>query len=272
MPLVTGSDGLPARTVHRWSDEKLYYVERYMEIFTTGMKNRWPLIVYADLFSGPGLNVEPTGRESLGSPLRALRLGGFSRVFANDADPEAVRALRERTKGEHEDRLAITQADCNEAVRDARAFLFPAQSRSSTLGLAFIDPTAFQMRFDAMRELTSGVNLDLIITFMTSYPRRFLGRDAFGVGSDFDLFMGTRGWRALVGLNRNRRTFTRQLLDIYERQLGSLGYTYVDDDVRILNRNKSTVYHLVFASRHPRGKEFFARISQRSPGGDRRLL
>ena len=97
MTLVAASDGLPARIVHQWSGEKLFYLERYMDIFTTGMKNKWPNLVYADFFAGPGVCIDKqTLEESQGSPLRALKFG-FSRIFLNDADPDAVDALRQRT-------------------------------------------------------------------------------------------------------------------------------------------------------------------------------
>src|SRR5581483_5454745 len=52
--LALGRDGQAVRVVGAWSREKLFYLARYIEIFTTGMKNRWPHCVYIDLFSGPG--------------------------------------------------------------------------------------------------------------------------------------------------------------------------------------------------------------------------
>ncbi len=59
-----GSDGLAVREVGRWTEEKLFYVRRYIEIFTTGMKVKWPRRVYIDLFAGPGRSIiEGTSRE-----------------------------------------------------------------------------------------------------------------------------------------------------------------------------------------------------------------
>jgi three-Cys-motif partner protein len=270
--LVEASDGLPAREVHVWSDEKLFYVERFMDIFTTGMKNRWERLVYADLFSGPGRTVEEgTGTESLGSPLRALQFREFAALFFNDGDEEAVRALRARTAHESPDRVRITNRDCDEAVEEAREFLFPRGAEQSTLGFAFIDPTAYQMRFESVQRLTAGLRWDLIITFMTSFPKRFIGQPGFDEGSDFDLFMGTREWLDLGG-HRVAFGFTRELLDIYKGQLKTLEYEYVDDSIRVLNSKRSTIYHLIFASKHPRGADFFEKISQRDYRGQRRLL
>lgn len=272
MTLVPANDGLPARVVHAWSDEKLFYLQHFMDIFTTGMKNRWERLVYADFFAGPGINVEEEGgEESLGSPLRALEFDQFSALFFNDADPTAVDALRDRTATQPPGRVLIKNLDCNDAVESARDFLFPPGSERTTLGLAFIDPTAYQMSFDSVRRLVRDVRLDLIVTFMTSYPRRFIGLPGFDEGSDFDRFMGTRDWLRL-DTERPVFGFTRELLDIYEANLQTLGYLPPNDSARILNTRGATIYHLVFASKHPRGNDFFEKISQRDSGGQRKLL
>jgi three-Cys-motif partner protein len=161
--------------------------------------------------------------------------------------------------------------DCNDAVGPARDFLFPQGSAGRTLGLAVIDPTAFQMRYDSIARLTAGLRVDLIIIVMTGFIRRFIGTPEFERA--LDQFFGTAEWRHLLaGKDEGERITYRKLLDLYERQLKKLGYRHVSDDARILNTKGSTIYHIVFASKHPRGKEFFDKISQRTYTGLRRLL
>lgn len=267
MTYTKASDGLPAREVQAWSAEKLFYTERYMDIFTTGMKNRWDNLVYADFFAGPGrCVVEESGKESEGSPLRAIRYG-FSRIFLNDHDRVAVDALRERTRGE--DRVHITQLDCNDAVDAALDFLIPSGASRTTLGLAFIDPTAHQMRFESIRKLTERGHFDLLVTFMTNFPKRFITTPGYGPDSDFAHFIGTAAYNQhLSGLSSIE---THRLLKIYREQLKSIGYGYVDDEARIANTRGSTIYHQVFASRSQRGKEFFKKIRQRDDRGQFRM-
>lgn len=256
MALVSASDGLPAREVHAWSDEKLFYVERYMDIFSVGMKHSHP--AYVDLFSGPGLCVEEDSRrETHGSPLRAAAFPNFKSLFFNDLDTESVAALRQRLARLARPGIIVHQADCNEAALEARRLLFSGSR--PPLGLAFIDPPAFQIRFDTLRAFTEGLRIDLIITFMTGYIRRNLD-----LGANLDAFMGTAAWR-------DSSKSTRQILDLYEGQLKSIGYDYVDDDIRITNSRESTLYHLVFASKHPRGLDFFRKISGRRYNGQRRM-
>lgn len=213
---------------------------------------------YIDLFSGPDRCVEEnSGRETLGSPLRVISFPDFNYLFFSDIEPVATSALRARLADEQRSGISICEADCNEAAMEARR-LIPGGSRPP-LGLAFLDPTAFQIRFETLRQFTAGLRIDLIITFMTGYIRRNLD-----LGAPLDAFMGSTAWR-------DASKSTRQILDLYEDQLRALGYGYVDDDIRITNSNESTLYHLVFASKHPRGKEFFDKVSQRRYDGQSRM-
>ena len=269
MTLVQASDGHAAREVEPWSEDKLFYVERYMDIFTKGMTGKWANLVYADLFAGPGINVnKESGGESSGSGLLAVK-APFTKIFLSDSDPEVIESLKARTVDEDPRRVRVECLDCNEAPDRARRFLFPDGGGSSTLGLAFLDPFAYQMRFDAVRRLSAGVPLDLLVTFMTNFAKRFLYQPGFGQESDFERFMGTDEYLALR--DEPTASITRSLLDIYERQLRGIGYRYADDDSKIRNTKQSTIYHLVFASKHERGADFFKKISQTEPTGQRRL-
>ncbi|MBN1876921.1 MAG: three-Cys-motif partner protein TcmP [Anaerolineae bacterium] len=67
-------DGLLMRPMKDWAAEKLDYLERYLNIFTTSMRNqRWRALNYIDLFAGPGkCQHEASSDVYLGSPLLAL--------------------------------------------------------------------------------------------------------------------------------------------------------------------------------------------------------
>ncbi len=269
--LVTASDGFPARRIQAWTHEKLYYIDRYLDIFSTAMKGKWDL-VYADMLAGPGVCVdEETGEEVPGSPLLAVNRAPFCRLFLNDLDSRCAEALRARTASQPAGRVVVSNKDCNEAVEVGRHFLFPTGSEAHTLGVALIDPTAYQFTFESLRRLTDGLRLDLIIVFMTDFARRFIGTEAFE--RPLDGFFGTPRWRDLVTrpIRRGRTTY-RDLLDLYERQLRAIGYRHVNDDGRIRGKVGGTLYHIVFASKHERGKEFFEKISRKLYSGQRRLL
>ncbi len=53
--LLPEDDGLLARESGEWVKEKLFYIQMYIDIFETAMRQKsWRRRVYIDLFSGPG--------------------------------------------------------------------------------------------------------------------------------------------------------------------------------------------------------------------------
>ncbi len=267
--LVPASDGYVARELHEWTREKLYYVERYLDIVGASMKGKWTL-VYADLLAGPGLCRDPeTGEEQPGSALLAVGRPEFRRLFLNDADPIVTEALAARTEGEPEGRVRIATEDCNEVVDAVRGALFPAGASGGILGLAMIDPFGFEMSYEAIARLTAGLRLDLMIVFMTGYLRRF--NQTPELARRLDRFFGTPDWRQILRGGGDEKVTSRKLLDLYEGRLKELGYAHVDDDTRILNSKNTTMYHLILASKHERGAEFFRKISQKTYSNQRKL-
>src|SRR5208282_3546450 len=132
----SGSDGLIARASGGWAREKLYYLERYLDIFSIGMKVKWAgRLYYLDLFAGPGkCRIRDTDEEIDGSPLIALKFN-FAKYFFIEADAECHRALAERVKDRAPEKpVEIVRGDCNDEITNLK---LPA----SGLGLAFVDPT-----------------------------------------------------------------------------------------------------------------------------------
>src|SRR5450759_4697250 len=82
-------DGLFMRSTGAWAAEKLDYLWRYLNIFTTSMHGQpWKGLHFIDLFSGPGkCQIGKTNQVLLGSPLLAVTQPfPFSRYFFVDAD------------------------------------------------------------------------------------------------------------------------------------------------------------------------------------------
>lgn len=272
--LVLAADGLVARSVRPWAKEKLFYIGRYMDIFSNGMKRQRSRLVYIDLFAGPGRSVvKGTGEEIPGSPMLSLNpTYPFTQRYFNDADPRAAQALRARIESMETPAtgVEVQNLDCNDAARDAAMRLLP-QRGDRPLALAVIDPTAFQISFDALADMTRGNQIDLIITLMTGYVRRFINHP--DLEAPLDSFFGSHTWRDLRAVRAaGGRISFRDILDYFEGRIAKLGYGYINDLQNVHNTRGSTIYHIVFASKHARGADFFTKISQRRSGGQRRLL
>jgi three-Cys-motif partner protein len=270
MPILTASDGLPARESGEWAKDKLFYVARYMDIFTGSMKNKWMHRAYIDLMSGPGLCVTGSGEEFDGSPLRALKTRvPFTDVIFVEADPVLADALNQRTSGpELRPTPVIVRGDCNSQpiIDDIRA-----RVGQSTVSLTFVDLLGMNVTMTTLAKLTSNLPMDLIITF----PEMDVVRNwQTALAEDpehaerFYQFFGTEKWRAAAQSQKAGRRVSDSLIGFYAEQLHSLNYYTSVLPLTMKNTRGGTLYRPIFASRHERGVEFWKEISEkRDPSG-----
>ncbi len=269
---IIGSDGLTIRSSGTWVREKLYYLERYLDIFSVGMKRKWlGKLYYVDLFAGPGqCLVRDTKEEIDGSPLIALKFN-FAKYFFIEADRICYEALDERAQRrapEKYNRVKILYGDCNKKIDEIKI-------SPSNLGLAFIDPTGVSpLAFDTVKKLTVNRKIDLIINFHEGMGIRMnLHQYTKKDGSALDSFMGSDRWR-----QRFRKAPTtidqvcREIAAEYRENLQKLGYqVFEDDQIPIKSDQNTLLYYLLFASKHRKGSEFWRKIGEIDARGQRKL-
>jgi len=271
---MDGSDGLVVRESGQWAKDKLYYLEHYLQIFSVGMHNRWPgKLYYVDLFAGPGrCFVRETQEEIDGSPLIALKFD-FANYFFFENDPTCHDALVERIKArapERADKISVIRGDCNKEIAQVRP---PA---SPSLGLAFIDPTGIsQLSFDTICSLTAQRRMDLIINFPEGMGIRMnFHQYHSNENTALDIFVGSSRWK--VRYNQQPTSFDqacREIAQEYLDNLRQLGYGVVDESqVPVRTEGNTLLYYLLFASKHPRGNEFWKKIGIIDPSGQRSLF
>ena len=126
-----GRDGLVARDSGIWVEEKLYYLGRYLKIFSVGMSKKWAdKLYYVDLFTGPGrCLIRGTQKEIDGSPLIALLGFNFAKYFFFEADRPCHEALEERVKERAPQKVQKRQNDLRRLQRTDRS-VGPARSGS----------------------------------------------------------------------------------------------------------------------------------------------
>lgn len=267
------SDGLPSRCVGPWSRDKFFYLKRYCDIFNSGMKNMWPNRVFVDLFSGPGrCRVRPQGDFEDGSPLIALS-HPFTHYFFIDISPCCTDALQQRisnTSSTAVEKSRIIPGDANVCIDGLMSSIESIGPK--TLGFAFVDPPGIELHFETLRKLSQNTRMDLLINFPLGMNiKRQLWHQRQkdpNTESEFDRYFGTPDWRSLCDANNN---IGSRLLTLYENQLRNLGYAYVGNEHAVKNRGRS-LYMLVFASKNQRGEEFWKKVTQVAPSGQRKLL
>ena len=166
--LAKASDGLLALSVAEHAREKEFALKNITGIFTQAMKNKWPgKLYYVDLFCGPGRCViRHSDAETEGSPLIAVE-APFNHYYFADVDDPSIGVLRKRVaaidcSGK---RLHYYAGRAEETVDKVLSEL-PHPNRS--LGLAFLDPWAWDFSFEGLKRLTKGRRLDILINSLIS--------------------------------------------------------------------------------------------------------
>lgn len=268
-PIKSAStDQLPMRCVGHWASDKFYYIKNYIDIFATGMKDKWDNRNYLDLFSGPGICFDRDEEMEIeGSPLIALKTKfPFTNYYFVDMDKKSVDLLRNRTQCYSN--VHILCGDCNKEV-DA----LQKEISNRSINLAFVDPTGLDITFSTIQKLsTFGYNgkTDLVINFpMGTAVKRNIKSFTNQEESRLDEFMGTREWRNIYRKIINREdgsNIASAFIKLYKKQLGSLGYKFpqeFDLGARTIKNNLNVpLYYLIFASKHVKGAEFWKKIGK----------
>lgn len=264
--LVQGLDGGAVVKAGLWAVGKLYYIKRYCEIFNAAMKDKWPMRMYVDLFAGSGkCLIEATGKEIDGSALTALRCKvPFTHYFFNDVEVSAIECLKRRVSALQTERsVEYFAKDCNVVVEDLLS-RFPANS----LGFCFIDPLSWQVKFDSVRRLTQNRRMDIAVTFHVGGMKRVIDNPP----QELLEFFPDSSWLEEYRNTKTHSQATGQiLLAAYKKGLEAIGYVDIRDFILMRNSKRVPLYYLIFASKHRRGGEFWAKVGQRSETGQLRF-
>ena len=267
------TDGLPARCVGAWARDKIYFLNQYFGIFGNGMKNRWEgKLDYFEICSGPGRCVlRETAREIDGTALAVFHNPHFKHYHGAtffDISSDVVTTLNQRFDNHGaRGKASAFVADYNDSENLALA---AARRSAGGLNLVFIDPTDCGVPFATVAALANSLrNVDFIINVAlgtdatrnikpailkeSSNSRskyiRFLGSDAFFLDAGVHQM-------ALMGQDDKLRI---KLREYYQQALRSLGFLYFETE-RVKH-----YYDLLFASRHPKGSEFWKKAQKYGP-------
>ncbi len=263
---LVASDGKPAISLGSWFMDKLYCLEEYCGIFSTGMKNKWEHRIYIDLFSGPGICIEEDTRvERHGSPLISLNCKTpFTHYYFIDENKDFIEALKYRSQDCQANKTFINM-DCNFAIDE----LLNQLPKTYAIFFTFIDPFNFEIEFNSIKTLTEKKSMDLLITFHIGNLKRSIHHPS----ERMKRFFPPLDWEKLYKVScGSDKIHERLLLDQYEEGLKEIDYNYFDDCILTRNIKNAPLYYLIFATKNKKGKEFYSKISMRSRTGQRRML
>lgn len=260
-------DGLYIPTVGEWSCDKHYFLMRYIDAFTTSMKEKkWSGLYYIDLFAGAGIERLKTSKElDWGSPLiAAYARRPFDRLHLCDKKKRVCAALESRIAKVRPD-SQVLHGDANQKVHDVVRDI-----PTGALSLTFLDPFGLHLHFDTL-QILSKLRADLIIFFPDHLDalRNWESNYLDDPDSNLDRWMGaTCDWRAALN-NAPRDRHAEVLRELYVAQIGTLGYTHFE--YRRIYAKGHPLYILILCSRSALAAKLWRGISHIEPDGQRTL-
>ena len=262
-------DGLYKEVVGSWSADKHHFLRRYIDAFTTAMKNKpWAGLHYVDLFCGPGIVEIKDGPLDWGSPLIAAQSPNqFTRLHLCDKKTKNIDALNKRLElYSQPNRPQVVTGDSNILVGQ-----IISEIPTDALTLAFLDPHGLHLEFDTVKTL-SDRRADLIIFFPDHLDALRNWEYVYKETPDSNLtkVLGRDNWLEIMSEVSNDR-WAEVLQNMYIEQIASLGYRFFEDE-RIAMPNGRFLYKLIFCTRHELAAKLWRGTSKRHRDGQGRLF
>ena len=259
-------DGLYIPIVGEWSRDKHYFLMRYIDAFTTSMKNKkWQGLHYIDLFAGAGIEqLETSQKLDWGSPMIAAKAPHpFDRLHLCEKNKRTYNALKSRVNNIKPD-SQVLYGDANKKIHE-----IVKEIPQGTLSLAFLDPYGLHLGYETLSVL-SNIRADLIIFFpdhldaLRNWEHNYLDNQ----DSNLDRCLGPgTNWRFLLNEAPAQRR-AEVLRNLYVEQLKKqLGYT--EFEYERISFKGHPLYVLIFCSRHNIAAKLWRGISGEKPDGQR---
>jgi three-Cys-motif partner protein len=261
-----------------WTQEKLQILERYLNAYTTALKNTSFSLVYIDAFAGAGQIDLQEDRDAVGflrgSTVRAIQIRDkpFDELVFIEKDPSRCAHL-ERLRDEHPARkIVVENSEANGFLRDLR------NDWRTWRGVLFLDPFATEVEWSTIKAIASFRALDTWILFPVSAVARMLPRSrrpddiSPKWASRLTSVFGDQGWRQLYRESPQGELFGHPgsmrdsgvdgLVGIYKENLQRLfGARFLSKSKRLTNSTGSPLFEFMFCVGNPKGIRPATRIA-----------
>lgn len=248
-----------------WTKDKLDMVERYLDAYTTALKNQdYFRLMYIDAFAGSGIiNLGRNDKEERqfleGSAIRAKRVSDrrFDEILLVEKDARRCKELEERMNVNEDKRIKIVNKDANCFLQNL------CRDWKTHRGVLFLDPFATEVEWLTIEKVASFEALDTWILFPTMAVMRLLTRKGVPEkhGSILKRVYGDESWRNLYQPNPQYRLFsssglddqderqkgTNALLQTYKNRLRELyGNRFLEQSTPLCTLTNTPLFELIF--------------------------
>ena len=266
-----------------WTEEKLAILERYLDAYTTALKNQQFQLIYVDAFAGEGYwrpNSPYTTEDYSdfsdvrdGSARIALGIQDkpFDQFVFIEKNSERCESLRKMKEEFASRSIEINNDDANNAL-----ITFCDKLEDNRRAVAFLDPFATEVSWETVQAIAATKKIDCWILFPLSaiarqMPRNEKPSEAWAANLD-RVFGGRSHWRDLyqtspqLSLLGDEPSIERpegsgRIADNYRGRLEET-FARVASTRRVFtNSRNSPMFELFFAASNPRGATVAIRIA-----------
>jgi len=247
-------------------------LENYLERFAHIIGHRWDTITYVDCFSGPwksrSLKLEDTSFSIALAELRRARKTHADptkvknpkvlklRCFFLEKDKAAYAKLDEFARSASDAEVRTRHATFEDSIANIHEFVRAGGQNS--FAFLFIDPTGWTgFPMETIAPLLRIQPGEVLVNFMTSFIRRVIESPDEATQASLDELFGRHvpkeRFKLLSGIDLDDA-----LAEEYSRSIASVGdFKFVRTAIVLHPQIDKTHFHLIYATRHPKGVEVF---------------
>ena len=265
-----------------WTIKKLKILEKYLDAYTTALKNKPFKLMYIDAFAGTGqISLSGDGDDELafldlddddlrgfvsGSAERAIKIDDkpFDKLIFVDKAHDSCVELETLSETYSERNIEIAHSEANEFLSNLTV------DWNSWRGILFLDPFATQVEWETIKIIAGFNALDTWILFPVSAIARMLPRlrQPDDISSEWvsrlTRIFGDESWRDLYREVPQRHLFRNVeyqrdpgvdgLIGIYKENLKDLfGKRFLEKSQPLKNSKNSILFEFMFCVGNPRG-------------------
>lgn len=242
-------------------------LRRYLRRFAHIIGFKWDAITYVDCFSGPwNVQSENLQDSSFSIALQELETARIQhgmrkksvkiRALFLEKNPDSYTRLEAFAASVKNATVKTYNCEMKEAIQDILDFINRGGTKS--FPFIFIDPTGWTgFAMDEIAPLLRISPGEVLINFMTSHITRFLDSPKEETQESFIKLFGSAHFKEkLIGLERRDREDAA--VSEYANQVAITGkFRYTAQAIVLHPENDRTHFHLIYATRSPKGLEVF---------------
>lgn len=247
---------------------KHFFLEQYLETVAYHIGSSQKEFVYVDCFSGPWraadedlgdtsirIALEKLNAVQIGLATKLQRFPTIRAIFVEKS--VAAFSTLKQLLTEHSGGVKTTALHGSFEEN-----IVPILKEvGSGFGFFFVDPTGWTgFAMESLRPILRATRGEIMVNFMFDFINRFLNSSDAATEDSLDRCFGTDKWRAI----RNSPDRESRLVELYVEQLRVTGRFQYASYTRILKPHHERAYfHLVYATRNPKGIEKFRDVEKK---------